>query len=358
MKLATLANASVVHTRRWVEHFRARGHEVRLFTLEEPPAGLAATALPRWPLPGVFRYPLAVPRLARELAAFAPDLVDAHYVPNYGLMAALAGRRPLSIAAWGSDLLLAARRDPWQRARARFALSRADLVLCDAEMLAAAARAAGAPAARVRALPWGVDRARFRPGAERERGLMLSTRMHEPVYDLETVIEGAAIVLAARPDAALVLAGDGSRRRALEQLAAARLPAGRYRFLGVLAPAELARWLARAELYVSASRSDSTSQSLLEAMAAGALPVVSDLAGNREWLGDGEGGRLFAPGEGAALARAVEAALADPAWAEAARARNASVIAARGDWHVNLARIEALFMALAAGRSLPPQEAA
>jgi glycosyltransferase involved in cell wall biosynthesis len=187
---------------------------------------------------------------------------------------------------------------------------------------------------------------------------MLSTRMHEPVYDLETVIEGAATVLAAHPGAALVLAGDGSRRRALEQLAAARLPAGRYRFLGVLAPAELARWLARAELYLSASRSDSTSQSLLEAMAAGALPVVSDLAGNREWVGDGEGGRLFAPGDAAALARAIEAALADPAWAEAARARNVAVIAARGDWHVNLARIESLFSALAAGRSLPPEEAA
>ena len=28
-----------------------------------------------------------------------PDLVDAHYVPNYGVLAALAGRHPLSVAA-------------------------------------------------------------------------------------------------------------------------------------------------------------------------------------------------------------------------------------------------------------------
>ena len=34
MKIATLANASVVHTQRWVEHFRARGHDVRVFSLE------------------------------------------------------------------------------------------------------------------------------------------------------------------------------------------------------------------------------------------------------------------------------------------------------------------------------------
>lgn len=358
MRIATLANAAVVHTQRWVEYFRGRGHELRLYSLEAGPPRLHATPLPSAPLPGALRYPLAVPRLARELAVFAPDLVDAHYVPNYGFMGALVGRHPLSIAAWGSDLLLAAPRDLLQRARAGFALTRADLVLCDAENLASAARAIGAPHDRVRAMPWGVDRARFRPGRARARGLILSTRMHESVYDHPTMIEGIASVLAAHPEATLVMAGDGSLRPELERLAAARLPARRYRFLGRLSPEALGDWLARAELYVSASRSDSTSQSLLEAMAAGALPVVSDLEGNREWLGKGEGGRLFVPGDAAGLARAAESALADGVWAEAARARNAAVIAARGDWHANLARIEALFVALAAGRPLPPAEGA
>jgi hypothetical protein len=62
----------------------------------------------------------------------------------------------------------------------------------------------------------------------------------------------------------------------------------------------------------------------------------------------------FAPGDARALATAIQHALADPAWAERARARNAAVIAARGDWHVNLGRIEACFEALAHGRALPP----
>jgi L-malate glycosyltransferase len=370
VRIATLANAAVVHTRRWVEHFRARGHDVRVFSLEPPWAIGAAgdpgvVRLPAAPLPGALRYPLAVPRLKRELQRFAPDIVDAHFVPNYGLMGALSGFRPLSIAAWGSDLLMStAAGHVWRRARARFALERASLVLCDAENLAAAARRAGADPARVRAIPWGVDRALFRPAPARERGLLLSTRMHEDVYDLATVIEGAARVLAAHPGAQLVLAGDGSRRAALEQLAASRLPSARYRFVGRLGPAELARWLARAEVYVSASHSDSTSQSLLEAMCAGALPVVSDIEGNREWVADGEPAatlglaRLFPCGDAGALASAIERALGDEAWAERARTRNAAVIAARGDWHANLARIEACFEALAHGRALPPAEPA
>ena len=360
MRIATLANAAVVHTRRWVEHFRARGHDVRLFTLETPAGGLAATSLAGAPLPGVLRYPLAVPELVRELAAFAPELIDAHYVPNYGVMGVLAvlrmrpdRRPPVSVAAWGSDLLLAASSGPLQRLRARFVLTRSALVLCDAENLAAAARAAGAPPQRVRVLPWGVDRGLFQPAAAREVGLVLSTRMHEPIYDLPTVIEACARVFSEHPHATLALAGAGSLTGALERLAARRLPRERFRFLGTLSPPELAGWLARAEVYVSAARSDSTSQSLLEAMAAGAMPVVSDIAGNREWVLEGEGARLFPPGDAAALARAMSATLADAAGREAARQRNAAVIAARGDWDGNLARIEALFDRLATGRELP-----
>lgn len=352
MRIATLANAAVVHTRRWVEHFRARGHDVRLFSLEAPPPGLSATRLPHLPLPGVLRYPLAVPALQRALAAFAPDLVDAHFVPNYGVMAALAGRRPYTLTAWGSDLLVAAGRDPFQRARARFALTRAALVLCDAENLADAARRAGAPPERVRAIPWGVDRSVFRPGPAREPGLVFSARMHEPVYDLATVIEGCARLFETHPQAHVVFAGDGVQRVALEQLAAARLPADRHRFVGRLATAELAAWLARAQVYVSASRSDSTSQSLLEAMAAGAVPVVSDIAGNREWVRAGSSARLFPVGDAGALARELRAVLDDPTWAAAARAEDTRIIDARGDWNVNLARIERLLEAVAAGRPL------
>ena len=347
MRIAALANASVVHTRRWVEYFRGRGHEVRLWSLEPGPAGLEARALPAAPLPGFLRYPLALPALRRELAGFAPDLVDAHFVPNYGLLGALADRHPLVVVAWGSDLLVSGRRDPLQRARAGFVLRRADAVMADSGNLAAAAVGLGAPPERVHAIPWGIDRARFRPSSAREPGLIVSTRMHEPVYDLGTVIEATAVVLASHPGTRLVVSGFGSGTAALEALAARKLPAGKWSFTGRVDAPAMADLLARAELYVSASLSDSTSVSLLEAMASGAVPVVSDLEGNREWVGEDDGARMFPPGDAAGLAAALTRALADPAWRERARARNARVIAERGDAQANLARIETLYAALA-----------
>jgi glycosyltransferase involved in cell wall biosynthesis len=343
VRIATLGNAAAIHIRRWVEWFRGRGHEVEVWSLERGPEELRAHALPRTPFPGALRYPLAVPALRRELAAFDPDLVDAHYVPNYGLAAALAGRHPLVVSAWGSDLLVDPRRDPLRRARTRFVLARADHVLADSNNLAAAAIALGASRERVSSIPWGVDVSRFHAVGARESGLVISTRMHEPIYDLPTVIRGVALARRVRPALRLAIAGDGSQRGAVEALARRELPDGAWQMLGLLDRDALAGWLARAEIYVAASRSDSTSVSLLEAMACGAVPIVADLEGNREWVSEGNGARLFAPGDATGLAAAIEAALALPEWLEKARARNRRVVETRANAAINMPRIEALF---------------
>lgn len=348
MRIALLGNASVIHTRRWCATFRERGHEVRVWSLEPGPEGFGEQRLPSVPVPGALRYPLALPALRAGLAAFAPDLVDAHFVPNYGLLGALAGRHPLAVVAWGSDLLVSGPRDALQRARARFVLARADAVVADSDNLAAAAAGLGARPGTVHAIPWGIDLARFRPAPERDEELIVSTRMHEPVYDLATLVEGVAPVLARRPRLRLVIGGFGSGTAALAAHAARRLPAGRWELTGRLEPAAMAGLLGRAGIYVSTSRSDSTSVSLLEAMAAGALPVVSDLEGNREWVAEGAGARMFRAGDAAGLAQALERALADPAARERDRARNRAVIAARGDAAANFTRIEALYAGLVA----------
>jgi len=51
--------------------------------------------------------------------------------------------------------------------------------------------------------------------------------------------------------------------------------------------------LNQADIYVSTSLYDATSVSLLEALASGAFPVVTDIPANREWISDGESGFLL-----------------------------------------------------------------
>jgi glycosyltransferase involved in cell wall biosynthesis len=79
----------------------------------------------------------------------------------------------------------------------------------------------------------------------------------------------------------------------------------RVHFPGQVRQAQLPQYYRAADLYVSASHSDGTSISLLEAMACGRPVLVSDIPGNREWVEPNVNGWLFPEGDVNALARAI-----------------------------------------------------
>jgi glycosyltransferase involved in cell wall biosynthesis len=91
--------------------------------------------------------------------------------------------------------------------------------------------------------------------------------------------------------------------------------------------------------------SDGAPLSLLEAMAAGALPVTADIPSMREWIAEGRGvlvGDVSPEGVAAGLARGLELA-AQGAYA----APNRRLVEERGDRAVNLPRWEAMLVAAA-----------
>jgi glycosyltransferase involved in cell wall biosynthesis len=167
------------------------------------------------------------------------------------------------------------------------------------------------------------------------------------VYDVATLLRAwARLPETERAAAELLVAGTGSEERALRTQAGATP----VRFLGWLHEPRLDAELRAAHVYVSTSTSDSTSVSLLEAMAAGCLPVVSDIPGNREWVVDGETALLFPPGDDANLAAALQRAIREPGLRERAAERNRKVIAERATWATNMQAVEDLFARLAPGR--------
>ncbi len=355
MRLALLANASVIHTRRWADYFCDRGHEVELISLEADqgfayPCHVLESRIP-WRF---LRYPLATPRVRRLLERFRPDLVNAHFVPNYGLIGVLAGRRPLVVSVWGSDVLVSGIASPLHKARVRFVLGRADYITTDAAMLTRAVAGFGAPAERVLTVAMGVEPERYRNARRAPVGsegpLVVSTRKLEPVYNVGLLVAALPALIAACPDVRIELAGDGPERQVLAAQAGA-VAGDRITFHGMLPHAEMAQLLGRAAVYVSTSRSDSTSVSLLEAMAAGAFPVVTDIEANREWIDDGLNGFLVPLGDPVELARRIAAALADPALRARAAAENTRRIDARATWTRNMAAVESLFALLVARRT-------
>jgi len=352
MRIALLGNAEAIHTRRWAGILRARGHDVRVFSLERPPHDDAAgvQVLPSLPLPRVLRYPLARGAFADALDAFAPHLVEAHFVPNYGFLAALVGRRPFAVQCWGSDLLVSAAKSALHARRARFALTRADVVIADARVLGEAARSYGAPPERLLVVPWGADLARFPLAPASASPHVVSVRQLEPLYDVATLVEALPAVRVAVPALTVTIAGDGPERAALEARASALGLAQCVRFVGRVPHDRLPSLLGEAAAYVSTSRSDSTSISLLEAMSSGATPVISDIPGNREWLSE-ESARFFPVGDARALSLALIDVLGDAAFRRAARLANRARVEQDGDWGANVARIEARYQALVAEKA-------
>jgi len=84
-----------------------------------------------------------------------------------------------------------------------------------------------------------------------------------------------------RPELHLFLLGNGSQENMLRSIFLAGGVIERVHFPGQVTQADLPRYYRAADLYVSASHSDGTSISLLEAMACGRPALISDIP--RHW---------------------------------------------------------------------------
>jgi len=356
VRILLLAHGPSIHTRRWARALRERGHDLLLLTAHPSSAPDVPERLVGRPWPvDALRYLSAVGAVRREMRGFRPDVTVAHFLPNYGLLAALSGTKSWMLACWGSDLLINARRSPLHRARARYVLRRAPLVHVDAEVLAEAATALGAPPGRVWTRAWGVDTASLAPagrgdgagGAMEGPVRILWTRQLERIYDPEPFIRALGELKRRAVPFRATMAGEGSMRRKVAAWIHEEDVAGEVTLEGFVGEERLRALYRESEIYVSVSRSDSTSQSLLEAMAAGLFPIVSDIAGNREWVTHRHNGYLVPTGDKEAIACAIAEASRDPE-RHAMRARAREKVVAKGSFADTLDQLEAKLTVLAA----------
>jgi len=146
-------------------------------------------------------------------------------------------------------------------------------------------------AREVMTFPFGLDALPAEP-QHKQPWLFFSNRGLEPLYRPERVLALFAEVARQRPAARLVLANDGSCLATLRAQAAELGLAERIDFIGRVDAAAQSQHYAAAQWYLSQPASDSTSVSVLEAMAHGCIPLLSDLPANRELVRDGDNGLI------------------------------------------------------------------
>lgn len=350
MRICYLGDANV-QVRRVAEYFAARGDDVHVVTARPTPIpGVQVHAFdgPLWR--GKSAFLLGVPEARRIISRLRPDVVHVFYATSYGLVASMIPGPPVALSPMGTDLLISAAGSRVMSIMVRRAIRRAGAIFSVAPHMTARLIEMGASPALIHTFPRGVDLDRFpfRPRRwEADRVVVLSNRKMESVYNIEQLIRAAGIVNARFPEVRFRLYGDGSLRSELISLAASLGLQERVSFPGTVDHDQIASTLQQADIYISCSRSDGTSVSLLEAMASGLYPIVSDIEANRSWIRDRQNGRLFELDNPGALADAICSVLSQGGAPGDSLTANRNAVEIQADWGTNMPRMAGIYNQLA-----------
>lgn len=267
------------------------------------------------------RYDLSVlARLVRFLRRERVDVVHTHLftADSWGRVAAAAARVPFVVSSLQSvDLWLT----PLQLRVEKWTSLFADrLIAVSPAVKEFYVSHVGVPGAKITVVYNGVDCSRLpaavpREKKRRELGLRndsllvgVAARLEEQ-KDLSTWLHAARIASDRKNDIEFAIAGEGSQRSALEQLAGRLGLEGRVHFLGLRR--DVHEIIALCDVMAFSSRFEGLSLALLESMASARAVVTTRIGGNTEVVRHGENGLLVEPGDAAALAEAELALLSD-----------------------------------------------
>lgn len=261
-----------------VYRFRYPSGSTPLNQLEKIPVFAMAIYM----LSGFFR---ALALILRE----KPDVIHGNWIVPTGLIASLAGlvtRTPVINTARGMDVRVS------ERGPVRFLFDLA-VRLSDKVTVVSEAMKERIKGKDAEVISSGVDPGFFSVAPDYNSKTVLHIRALEQIYDVQTLIRAIPAVISKIHDARFVIAGRGSQETFLKGLSVELGIDGHVEFLGALSNQEIASLMGRASVYVSAATADGTSIALLEAIAAGLVPVVTNIEANRVLIAQGVDGYLF-----------------------------------------------------------------
>jgi glycosyltransferase involved in cell wall biosynthesis len=262
---------------------------------------------------------------------------------GYGFYSALSNYRPFILFIWGSDVLVAPKR-LLPRFHAKYSLAKADAVLVDSKVQGEAAVRLGCHPNKIVSFPWfnpqdvleyfKEDRDDLRERLGWKNNIIVaSSRSHEPIYNVECLIEAVPKVIKKNSKCRFLILGGGSltnflKRRVLE------LGIAKYvKFTGFVTRNDVINYINASDIYVSTSLSDGTSSSLLEAMTCKLPPVVTEIPGNKEWITDGQNGVLFPCRDSGSLADKLLCLINNEKLRRKLGNEAFNTVMSRADWH-------------------------
>ena len=280
------------------------------------------------------------------------NVIHTHWAIPTGLIGTLVGSllsKPLIVTIHGSDLRMALERPGFLRKIFVYVCHHATHLNCVSNGQKKEMEQLGILGEKISIIPMGIDDAFLETGRNRKKKgdqkpiTILSNRNLLPLYNVSLLVRAIPHVLKEEPKTKFIIAGDGSEKKYLESEVENLNVSTSVQFLGRVAHQEMPNLLGQSDIYVSTSPYDGTSVSLLEALASGAFPVVTDIPSNKEWIADGENGFLVPKENENLLARKIVEAIRDHGLLGEAYKKNRKLVEQRAYWRENIKKIAELY---------------
>ena len=316
--------------------------------------------------------------LDKLVAETKPDIIHAHSPVLTALAASGVARKyrlPLvyEIRAFWEDAAVGngtgtegSLRYRATRALETWACRRADAVGAICEGLLGDLRQRGIDPAKLFAVPNAVDLEQFGSPLPRDQGLSAQLGLDGAdvvgfigsYYDyegLDDLIAAMPALVAARPNAHLLLVGGGPMEATLKAQAEASPVADRIHFVGRVPHSEVDRYYSLVDVLAYPRKHMRLTDLVtplkpLEAMAQEKLVAASDVGGHRELIEDGVTGTLFRADDPVALAASLAALFGDRDSWPARRARAKKFVEQERTWDRSVAAYIPVYERLIAGR--------
>lgn len=353
MKICFLGDAASIHIRRWCEYFRDKGDKVSIISFREAE------------IPGVnviyigdklninseggnLTYLKKIWTIKKIISDLKPDIVNAHYLTSYGFLAALTRIKPLVVSTWGSDILVTPKRNIIYKKLTEFVIKRSNLITSDSNFMSEEIVNLGGKKENIITAPMGIDITNFNlVGRSTEnRNTFLSMRTLCKNSNIEYILTAFKNVIKEKPDAKLIITNSGELEREILDLIKKLALESNVEFLGFIDRERVEELLKTCDVYLSTPTSDSTSVNLLEAMACGIFPIVSNIPANKEWIESEINGLIVEALNVDKLTKAMLKALENNSLRECAINVNHKIINERAIWSDNMAYIRENYVKL------------
>jgi len=352
-----------IHVYRWMTAFVQRGYDISLISDGRAWVAPKPKSIQVYSLPALRKTNFArqfIPnslRIVRILKRINPDFIHLH-VQHYYSLATIFSGHPYILTSWGVEVLSLPDADILTRSVARMTSMKAHRIIVDAQCLKDIWTKTGVPRDKIEVIPFGVDLNIFNPnvdgsdvrrtlGIKENDTVIISTRaLFNDHYNVECLVHSIPIVLEKCGDIKFIIKGVGPLESQLRNLVNELGVREHVRFVGLVSHPEVAQYLAASDIYVSTPFIDSTSVSLLEAMACGVAPIVTDIPGNREWIENRTNGLLFQPKNSAALAEKIIQLIENEDTRKRFGERCIRIAKQRASWENCVDRMEAIYQSL------------